>query len=396
MLKPKTLDEFYGQHHLLDEGKPLRVMIKKDILSSAIFYGPPGVGKTTIANIIANTTNKNFISVNATTASKKDLVNINKDGKTIVFIDEIHRFNKAQQDYLLPFVENGDITLIGATTENPYFEVNKALLSRSVLFKFEPLTNDNIKSLILDALKKTSDKTINENALNYLTRLSSHDARSALNLLELALNMTDDKEITEKDIENTGQRPLSKYDKDGDYHYDIMSAFIKSMRGSDPDATVFYLAKMLNSGEDIRIIARRIIISAAEDVGLANPNALNVAVSAASAVERIGMPEARIILAEAAILNAVSPKSNASYFAINKAMDLSEIDFTIPPHLKDTHYKAAPKLGNGVGYKYSHDYDKHYVDQQYLPNEHVNEVFYVPTNLGYENYIKEFSQWLRK
>ncbi len=394
-LKPTSLDDFYGQTHLIGPNKPLSKMIENDNLTSLIFYGPPGVGKTTLANIIANTTNKNFISVNATSASKKDLQAINKDNNTIVFIDEIHRFNKAQQDYLLPFVESGEIVLIGATTENPYFEVNKALLSRSIIFEFKSLTNNDIKELIKNSLPKISDKKIEDSALEYLTKLANNDARRVLNLLEMTLNIMPDKDtITIDDIKGTGQKPISNYDKDGDNHYNTISAFIKSMRGSDPDATVYYLAKMLNAGEDIKFIARRIMISASEDVGLANPDALVVATNAALAVERIGMPEARIILAQAAILNAVSPKSNASYNAINAAMKIAQYDYNIPDHLKDSHYKGAKNLNHGVDYKYAHDYKNHYVTQQYLPNDLLNYKFYEPTHLGYEEYINQFKTWL--
>lgn len=394
-LKPTSLDDFYGQKHLISPNKPLSKMIENDNLTSLIFYGPPGVGKTTLANIIANTTNKNFISINATSASKKDLQAINKDNNTIIFIDEIHRFNKAQQDYLLPFMESGEIILIGATTENPYFEVNKALLSRSIIFEFKPLSNNDIKELITNSLPKISDKKIENDALEYLTRLANNDARRVLNLLEMTLSIMADKDtITIDDIKQTGQKPISNYDKDGDSHYNTISAFIKSMRGSDPDATIYYLAKMLNAGEDIKFIARRIMISASEDVGLANPDALVVATNAALAVERIGMPEARIILAQAAILNAVSPKSNASYNAINKAMKIAQYDYNIPDHLKDTHYKGAKNLNHGIDYKYAHDYKNHYVIQQYLPNDLVNYKFYEPTHLGYENYINQFKTWL--
>lgn len=410
-LRPTTLDEVVGQEHIIGKDKLLYRAIKADKLSSIIFYGPPGTGKTTLAKVIANTTSAEFTQINATVAGKKDMEEVVEKAKqtmgmygrkTILFVDEIHRFNKGQQDYLLPFVEDGTLILIGATTENPYFEVNGALISRSIVFELKPLSTDNIKQLILRAVDDKEkgmgafNARIDDDAADFLAEISNGDARTALNAIELGILTTDKSEdgtihITMEVAEQCIQKRAIRYDKSGDNHYDTVSAFIKSMRGSDPDAALYYLAKMLYAGESVEFIARRIIISAAEDVGMADPNALTVAVSAANAVHQIGMPEAKIILAEAVVYMATAPKSNASYMGLEKAM--SAVQNTkisgIPVHLMDAHYKGAAKLGHGDGYKYAHDYENHYVNQQYLPDELVNEVFYNPGDLGYEVKVKE-------
>ena len=410
-LRPTTLDEVVGQEHIIGKDKLLYRAIKADKLSSIIFYGPPGTGKTTLAKVIANTTSAEFTQINATVTGKKDMEEVVEKAKqtmgmygrkTILFVDEIHRFNKGQQDYLLPFVEDGTLILIGATTENPYFEVNGALISRSIVFELKPLSTDNIKQLILRAVDDKEkgmgafNARIDDDAADFLAEISNGDARTALNAIELGILTTDKSEdgtihITMEVAEQCIQKRAVRYDKSGDNHYDTVSAFIKSMRGSDPDAALYYLAKMLYAGESVEFIARRIMISAAEDVGMADPNALTVAVSAANAVHQIGMPEAKIILAEAVVYMATAPKSNASYMGLEKAM--SAVQNTkisgIPVHLMDAHYKGAAKLGHGDGYKYAHDYENHYVNQQYLPDELVNEVFYNPGDLGYEVKVKE-------
>lgn len=410
-LRPKTLDQVVGQEHIIGKDKLLYRAIKADKLSSIIFYGPPGTGKTTLAKVIANTTSADFMQLNATVAGKKDMEDVVAKAKqnmamsgrkTILFVDEIHRFNKGQQDYLLPFVEDGTLILIGATTENPYFEVNGALISRSIVFELKPLSTENIKQLILRAVNDKEkgmgafNARIDDDAADFLAEISNGDARTALNAIELGILTTDKSEdgtihITMEVAEQCIQKRAIRYDKSGDNHYDTVSAFIKSMRGSDPDAALYYLAKMLYAGESVEFIARRIMISAAEDVGMADPNALTVAVSAANAVHQIGMPEAKIILAEAVVYMATAPKSNASYMGLEKAM--SAVQNTkisgIPVHLMDAHYKGAAKLGHGDGYKYAHDYENHYVNQQYLPDELVNEVFYNPGDLGYEVKVKE-------
>jgi putative ATPase len=398
-LRPKTLDEIVGQKHIIGKGTLLYRAIKADKLSSVIFYGPPGTGKTTLAKVIANTTSANFKQINATIAGKKDMeevINEAKDNlsmygkKTILFIDEIHRFNKGQQDYLLPYVEDGTVILVGATTENPYFEVNAALISRSIIFELKPLEKDDIKEILKRAVYDEErgmgiyNAEIDEDALDFLADISNGDARSALNAIELGILTTDKSEdgkihIDLEVAQNCIQKRAVRYDREGDNHYDTISAFIKSMRGSDPDAVVYYLAKMLYAGEDIKFIARRIMICASEDVGMADPNALNVAVSACLAIERVGMPEARIILSEAAIYVAKARKSNASYLAIDKALDFVKThkQVSVPTHLQDAHYKGAAKLGHGVGYLYPHDYEGHYVKQQYLPDEYKDEKFYI-------------------
>lgn len=390
-MRPDRLEDIVGQKHILGKNTLLYRAIKADKLSSVIFYGPPGTGKTTIAKVIANTSDSAFKQINATAAGKKDMEEVIKEAKdnlgmygkkTILFVDEIHRFNKGQQDYLLPFVEDGTIILIGATTENPYFEVNSALISRSTIFELKELSNDDIKELInravTDEVKGMGAYTVDitKEATDFLANVSGGDARTALNAVELAVLTTERSSdgiihITESVIEECVQQRNPRYDKDGDNHYDTISAFIKSMRGSDPDAVVYYLARMLNAGESVDFIARRIMICAAEDVGLADPMALQVAVAAAEAVHRIGMPEGRIPLAEAALYVARAPKNNAAYMAINRAMKFvkDEPSYQIPPYLRDSSYKGAEKLGRGIGYKYPHDYENHYVEQMYLPKE---------------------------
>lgn len=408
-LRPTTLDEVVGQQHIIGKDKLLYRAIKADKLSSVIFYGPPGTGKTTLAKVIANTTSAEFTQINATVAGKKDMeevVNKAKELKgmyqkrTILFIDEIHRFNKGQQDYLLPFVEDGTIILIGATTENPYFEVNGALLSRSSVFELRPLSQEEVETLILRAVQDEKKgmgsyhAVIEEDALHFLADLAGGDARSALNAVELGILTTPRSEdgmihITLDVTSECIQKRVVRYDKTGDNHYDTISAFIKSMRGSDPDAAVYYLAKMLYAGENIKFIARRIMICASEDVGNADPMALNVAVSAAQAVERIGMPEAQIILSQAVLYVATAPKSNSACNAVFAAMDnVKKYKTTVPVHLQDAHYKGSAKLGHGIGYKYAHDYPNHYVKQQYLPDEIKDAVFYEASDNGYEQTIK--------
>ena len=417
-LRPETLDEIVGQKHILGKDKLLYRAIQADKLGSIIFYGPPGVGKTTIAKVIAHTTSADFKSINATVAGKKDMEEVvtqaqNTMGmygrRTILFIDEIHRFNKSQQDYLLPFVEDGSIVMIGATTENPYFEVNGALISRSRIFELKALEKEDIKELIHRAVydeKKGMGSyraQIDDDATDFLADVSNGDARNALNAVELGIlttNRSDDGKIhlTLEVAQECIQKRVIKYDKDGDNHYDTISAFIKSMRGSDPDAAVYYLARMLYAGEDIKFIARRIMICASEDVGNADPNALVVATSAAMAVERIGMPEAQIILAQAVNYVACAPKSNASYLSIGKAMEYVASNKTahIPTHLRDAHYKGAAKLGHGEGYLYAHDYPNHYVKQQYLPDELKDVRFYEPEEIGYEKEIREYFRQIKE
>lgn len=411
-LRPTTLDEVVGQKHIIGKDKLLYRAIKADKLSSIIFYGPPGTGKTTLAKVIANTTSAEFMSINATSAGKKDMEEVvekakNNQGmygkKTILFIDEIHRFNKGQQDYLLPFVEDGTIILIGATTENPYFEVNGALLSRSIIFELKKLEKDDLKELLLRAVHDVEKgmgsyrAVIEEDALEFLADVANGDARAALTAIELGVLTTERSEddlihITIDVAAECIQKRVISYDKTGDNHYDTISAFIKSMRGSDPDAAIYYLARMLYAGEDIKFIARRIMIHAAEDVGLADPMALVVATSAAQAVERIGMPEAQIILSEAVAYIACAPKSNACVEAIGAAMNTVRQTKTppIPSHLQDAHYKGAEKLGHGLGYKYPHVYPNHYVEQQYLPDGLTDMKFYYPSDNGHEIEIQKY------
>lgn len=409
-LRPKRLEEVVGQQHIVGKDKLLYRAIKADKLTSVIFYGPPGTGKTTLAKVIANTTSANFTQINATVAGKKDMEEVVKQAKeslgmygrkTILFIDEIHRFNKGQQDYLLPFVEDGTLILIGATTENPYFEVNGALLSRSVIFELKSLGNEEIKTLILRAVNDREkgmgsyEAVIEEDALDFLADMAGGDARCALNAVELAVLTTPRAEdgkihLTLSVAEECIQKRVVRYDKNGDNHYDIISAFIKSMRGSDPDAAVYYLAKMLYAGEDVKFIARRIMILASEDIGNADPQALQVAVAAAQAVERVGMPESQIILSQAVTYMACAPKSNSAVNAIFAAMNsVKKTKTTVPSHLQDAHYGGHDKLGHGIGYQYAHDYPNHYVKQQYLPSEILGERFYEPGDLGYEKVIKE-------
>ena len=412
-LRPRTLDEVVGQEHILGRDKLLTRAIRADKLSSVIFYGPPGTGKTTLARVIANTTSATFTQLNATASGKKDMEDViarAKDEagmygrKTILFIDEIHRFNKGQQDYLLPFVEDGTVILIGATTENPYFEVNSALISRSIIFELKPLSQENIKTLLRRAIEDDERglgmyrADITEEALDFLSDIANGDARSALNAIELGVLTTDRSEdglihITLPVAEQCIQKRAVRYDKDGDNHYDVISAFIKSMRGSDPDAAVYYLARMLYAGEDIKFIARRIMICASEDVGNADPMACVVAASAASEVERVGMPESQLILAQAAIYVACAPKSNASCMAIEAAMaDVREgITPPVPVHLQDSHYAGAAKMGHGIGYKYAHDFPEHYVKQQYLPAGLTDRRYYLPGENGRE---ADIAAWL--
>ena len=409
-LRPTSLEEVVGQRHIIGKDKLLYRAIKADKLGSIIFYGPPGTGKTTLAKVIANTTSAEFTQLNATVAGKKDMEEIVRGAKerlgmygkkTILFVDEIHRFNKGQQDYLLPFVEDGTLILIGATTENPYFEVNGALISRSLIFELRPLEKEDIKTLLKRAVYDR-DKgmgsfgaEIDEDALEFLADISGGDARNALNAIELGILTTKRSEdgkihITLDVASECIQKRVVRYDKAGDNHYDTISAFIKSMRGSDPDAAVYYLAKMLYAGEDVKFIARRIMICASEDVGNADPMALTVAVSAAQAVERIGMPESQIILSQAASYVACAPKSNSACNAIFAAMDsVKSKKTTVPVHLQDAHYRGHENLGHGIGYKYAHDYPNHYVEQQYLPDEIKDAKFYIPSENGYEKNIRE-------
>jgi len=417
-MRPRTLDEVVGQQHIIGKDKLLYRAISADKLNSIILYGPPGTGKTTLAKVIANTTKAEFTQINATIAGKKDMEEVvakAKDNlgmygkKTILFIDEIHRFNKGQQDYLLPFVEDGTVVLIGATTENPYFEVNGALISRSIIFELKPLSPDDIKKLLNRAVTDTErgmgsyKAVLDEDAADFLADIADGDARHALNAIELGIMTTERSgdgliHITREVAEECIQRKVARYDKDGDNHYDTISAFIKSMRGSDPDAAVYYLARMLDAGEDPKFIVRRMMVCASEDVGNADPQALQVAVAASLAVERLGMPEARITLAQAVTYIATAPKSNAAYLAVDEAIQTVREtgNLPIPAHLQDAHYKSAGKLGHGIGYKYAHDYKDHYVKQQYLPYELNGKEFYNPTGNGYELKIKEHMKRLKE
>ena len=417
-LRPTKLEEVVGQQHIVGKDKLLYRAIKADKLTSVIFYGPPGTGKTTLAKVIANTTSADFTQINATVAGKKDMEEVVKQAqnalgmygrKTILFIDEIHRFNKGQQDYLLPFVEDGTIILIGATTENPYFEVNSALISRSIVFELHPLSVENIKTLILRAVNDKTDGmgiyngVIDDDAVMFLAEISNGDARTALNAVELGILTTDPAQdgkihITLEVAQQCVQKRALKYDKSGDNHYDTISAFIKSMRGSDPDAAVYYLSRMLYAGESVDFISRRILICAAEDVGMANPQALVVANAAAQAVHQVGMPEAQIILSEAVIYVASSPKSNSACNAIFAANEVvrSTVTAKVPAHLQDAHYKGSAKLGHGIGYKYAHDYPNHYVKQQYLPDGLEDSRFYEPGDLGYEVEVKNYFKKIKE
>ena len=416
-LRPTTLDEVVGQRHIIGKDKLLYRAIQADKISSVIFYGPPGTGKTTLAKVIANTTSAQFRQINATVAGKKDMEEVVKEAKdslgmygkkTILFVDEIHRFNKSQQDYLLPFVEDGTLILIGATTENPYFEVNGALLSRSRIFELKSLEREDIRELIRRAVYDVEkgmgsyDAVIDEDALDFLADVANGDARAALNAVELGIMTTGRGEdgkirIDLETAQECIQKRVVRYDKNGDNHYDTISAFIKSMRGSDPDAAVYYLARMLYAGEDIKFIARRIMICASEDVGNADPQALVVAVNASLAVERIGMPESQIILSQAVTYVASAPKSNAACIAVGEAMEhvRSEKTRPVPVHLQDKHYKGAAKLGHGEGYLYAHDFPNHYVKQQYLPDGMEDVHFYRPTENGYEERISSHLKFLK-
>ena len=414
-IRPRTLEEVVGQRHIIGKDKLLYRAIKADKLSSIIFYGPPGTGKTTLARVIANTTSAEFTQINATVAGKKDMEEVVKTAKdnlgmygkrTILFVDEIHRFNKGQQDYLLPFVEDGTIVLIGATTENPYFEANGALLSRSDIFELKPLEKEDIKILIQRAVYDETrgmgayQAEIEEDAVDFLADIAGGDARAALTAVELGILTTERSEdgkihITLDVAAECIQKRVVRYDKNGDSHYDTISAFIKSMRGSDPDAAVYYLARMLYAGESVTFIARRIMICASEDVGNADPQALQVAVAAAQAVERVGMPEAQLILAQAVLYIATAPKSNSATVAVGEAMEaVKSSKATIPPYLQDAHYGGAKKLGHGIGYEYAHDCPKHFSKQRYLPEELADQRFYHPSGNGYEKKIQEYLDWI--
>ncbi len=415
--RPECLDDIIGQEHILGPGKMLTRLIQSDSFGCLIFYGPPGTGKTTIANVIAKTTNAEFHAINATTSSKAEMQkiiaqaekNIANGKRTIMFIDEIHRFTKAQQDYLLPYTENGVITLIGATTENPYFEVNNALISRATVFELKPINRENMQNLIIKAVYDKEkgmgeyNAVIYNDAVELLADIADGDARRCLNAVELGIKTTEPDpntgkiEFTLEVAKESIQTRVIKYDKDGDNHYDSICAFIKSMRGSDPDAAVYYLARMLQGGEDIKYIARRIMIHASEDVGMADPMALVVATNAALAVERVGMPEAQIILAHAAIYIAMAPKSASVINAIQAANDTVRKtgNLAIPSYLQDAHYKSAAKLNRGIGYLYPHDYPNHWVQQQYLPSEIANATIYEPTNIGFEKQINDYQNAIR-
>lgn len=417
-MRPLTIDEIVGQRHIIGRDKLLYRAIKADKLTSVVFYGPPGTGKTTLAKVIANTTKANFRQVNATVAGKRDLVEVVEGAKqslgqfgrrTILFIDEIHRFNKAQQDYLLPFVEDGTVILIGATTENPYFEVNGALLSRSRIFELKPLSKEDILTLIDRAVSDGErglggmNIRLDRLAAEFLADISDGDARAALNALELAALTTDPGKdgaiVVDLDVaQECIQRRAVRYDKGGDNHYDVIAAYIESICGSDPDAAIYYLGRMLEAGEDVKFIARRLMIAASEEAGNAEPMAIVVATAAALAVERVGMPEGRIILAQATAFIASAPKSNAAYMGIEKAVkavrDTGSIP--IPPYLQDSSYKSAAKLGRGIGYKYAHDYPNHWVKQQYLPDALKDESFYELSGIGYEAKIAEYFRKIGK
>lgn len=414
-MSPRTIEEFVGQEHIIGKGRLLYRMIKADRISSIILYGPPGTGKTSLARIIAATTKSSFEKLNAVTAGVADIKRIvsdtqnpmfNPSGRTVLFIDEIHRFNKSQQDALLPYVENGTIVLIGATTENPYFEVNKALISRSSVFMLKPLNSSDIEKIIRMALADKErglgkyDLEVEDDAVRYLAEISNGDARNALNAIELAAETSEIESdgrihITLGTIEECVQRKAITFDKSGEAHYDNISAFIKSMRGSNPDAALFYLARALYAGEDPEFLARRIIICASEDVGMANPTALQVAVSAAQGIHMIGMPEARLLLAHAAVMVATSPKSNSCYKALNKAMADVETKRTgeVPMHLRNAPVKGMADQGYGAGYKYAHDYPGNIVKQEYFPDGMEGTVYYEPTANGYEARIKD---WLER
>ena len=410
-MRPKTIDEIVGQDHLTHKDSILWKMVHNELLSSIILYGPPGTGKTSIAQVIAECVHADFHTVNAVSSGKKDIEsvidiakkNLENQQNTILFIDEIHRFNKAQQDYLLPFVENGTVILIGATTENPHFEVNKAIMSRSRLFVLHEITNDDIVKVLDRALTderglKDCGKTVSSEIMNLIAEQANGDIRQALSTLELAVGLTDGNEVSIDTVKDIIQKPHLQYDKDGDMHYDTISAFIKSMRGSDPDAVLYYLARMIEAGEDPKFIARRIFVHASEDVGNADPMAICVAASAMYAVTTIGLPEARINLAQAALYVAMAPKSNTSCVGIDAALEYvkNHPDNDIPPAMKDTHYKGASKLGNGAGYLYPHDFPNHWVEQQYLPDSAKEEQFYFNSHIGYEDTQANYQNNIRK
>ena len=417
-MSPQTLDEYAGQEHIIGEGKMLRRMIEADRLSSIILFGPPGVGKTALARVIANTTKSRFEQLNAVTAGVSDIKKIVSDAanpilsegrKTVLFIDEIHRFNKLQQDALLPFVEDGTVVLIGATTENPFFEVNKALVSRSTVCQLKPLETKDIVKVLKNALTDkergfgSMDVDISDETLNKIAETSNGDARTALNSIELAVITTPPSAdgtivITDEVMKECIQTKTVLFDKDGEYHYDNISAMIKSMRGSDPDAAVLYLARALAAGEDIEFLARRIMICAAEDVGMANPNALLVAVAAYECARAVGMPEARIPLSEACIMVATSPKSNSAYIAIGDALrDVNNTDTgVVPMHLRNAPAKGMEELGYSVGYKYPHDFPGHITEQQYMTDKTLGKKYYVPTDIGYERKVTEYLDYVKK
>lgn len=417
-MRPRSLDEMVGQQHIIGPGKLLRRAIEADQLTSLIFHGPPGTGKTTLTQIIAQLSKAYFVQLNAVTAGVSDLRQVVKEAKerrklygdkTILFIDEIHRFNRAQQDALLPDVEKGTVILIGATTENPSFEVNAALLSRSLLFELHPLQEEEMRTILQRALNDRERGLgeyrveVDEEALAHWIQVAGGDIRQALNALELAVRSTPPnangiRHITLEIAEESIQKKRVRYDKSGDHHYNTISAYIKSLRGSDPDAALYYLAKMLLAGEDPRFIARRIMIHAAEDIGMADPRALLIASATAHAVEMVGLPETRIPLAEATIYLATAPKSNSVYQGIENAIQAvkTEKRGEVPVHLYDTHYSGAKKQGRGLGYLYPHDYPRGYVEQQYLPDEHIGKTFYQPKEIGYEQKLKEFIRWVKQ
>ncbi|MBQ8682474.1 MAG: replication-associated recombination protein A [Selenomonadales bacterium] len=412
-MRPRTLADFIGQHEIVGQRRYLRRMIDSDNIPSCILYGPPGTGKTTLAEIIANQTRSYFEKLNAVSAGIADVRKVidlaksrlrQERKRTVLFIDEIHRFNKSQQDILLPYVENGIVTLIGATTENPFFSVNSPLLSRMRVLRFRKLESDEIVLLLKKALSDTAkglgkkQLSCADDVLERIAEVASGDARTALNLLEECSMMVEaDGAIESRYIDEVMGEKIQYYDKNGDNHYDVVSAFIKSMRGSDADAALHYLARMISAGEDLNFIARRIVICASEDVGNADPQALVVAMAAAQAAQFVGFPEARIPLAQAAVYIASAPKSNASYLGIDEALsDVRQRDYgTVPNHLRDSHYKGAKQFGYGEGYLYPHDYPQHYVNQQYLPNELKKAKYYRPTDNGYEQIIRE-TQKIRK
>ena len=416
-MAPRSLSEYIGQEHILGEGKMLRRMIEADRLSSIILFGPPGTGKTALARLIAHTTSAKFERINAVTAGVSDIKRIVEDaknpimtpnGKVVLFVDEIHRFNKMQQDALLPHVEDGTVVLIGATTENPFFEVNKALISRSTVLSLKPLTDENIIEILKIALQDkerglgNEDISISERTLAYIADLCNGDARIALRSLELAYITTPPNAegtivIDEDVMQDCMQKRSLAFDTDGESHYDNISAMIKSMRGSDPDAAIFYLARALHSGEDIEFLARRILICASEDVGMANPNAILVANAAYQGIMAVGMPEARILLAEAAVVVATSPKSNSSYLAINRALSdvANKRTGDVPMYLRNAPVKGMEELGYSVGYQYAHDFPEHYVPMQFLPDEMVGTKYYEPGNLGYEVQVKKWMEHLK-